>query len=223
MVRSGVWKTFLHGSFQMVSHYSYLKHLGDSAPSERQVSPEKLYRAALLKNRFADTILKAREKTLSQVGYILGGYCLTYPLSVCLFCEHFQLSLWSNTITSGWQGGPWEIAKGEGGTWTAATERLLFLLLYYSLWCLLNFCICYEWMRNHRWQRFLPFFYPEKARLQAEAKAAEEARRQAEEEAAAEARRKRELEREAARQALLKVTGKQTMCMDLPMYYLSVF
>ncbi|XP_041007235.1 transcription factor GTE8-like [Juglans microcarpa x Juglans regia] len=39
---------------------------GDSAPTERQVSPEKLYRAALLKNRFADTILKAREKTLTQ-------------------------------------------------------------------------------------------------------------------------------------------------------------
>uniref|UniRef100_A0A5B7BNY6 Putative Bromodomain-containing protein isoform 4 n=1 Tax=Davidia involucrata TaxID=16924 RepID=A0A5B7BNY6_DAVIN len=39
---------------------------GDSGPMERQVSPEKLYRAALLKNRFADTILKAREKTLNQ-------------------------------------------------------------------------------------------------------------------------------------------------------------
>lgn len=45
----------------------------------------------------------------------------------------------------------------------------------------------------------------EKARLQAEAKAAEEARKQAEAEAAAEAKRKRELEREAARQALQKV------------------
>ncbi|KAI3670113.1 hypothetical protein L6452_41756 [Arctium lappa] len=39
---------------------------GDSAPNERQVSPDKLYRAAVLKNRFADTILKAREKTLNQ-------------------------------------------------------------------------------------------------------------------------------------------------------------
>jgi len=45
----------------------------------------------------------------------------------------------------------------------------------------------------------------EKARLQAEAKAAEEFRRKAEAEAAAEAKRKRELDREAARQALLKV------------------
>ncbi|KAM6565504.1 hypothetical protein CsatA_024632 [Cannabis sativa] len=38
----------------------------DSAPSGRQVSPEKQYRAALLKNRFADTILRAREKTLNE-------------------------------------------------------------------------------------------------------------------------------------------------------------
>ncbi|XP_039016712.1 transcription factor GTE9-like isoform X2 [Hibiscus syriacus] len=41
---------------------------GESAPAERQVSPEKLYRAAILKNRFADTILKAREKTLTAQG-----------------------------------------------------------------------------------------------------------------------------------------------------------
>ena len=50
----------------------------------------------------------------------------------------------------------------------------------------------------------------EKARLQAEAKAAEEAQRLAEAEAAAqaaaEAKRKRELEREAARQALLQAS-----------------
>lgn len=41
--------------------------------------------------------------------------------------------------------------------------------------------------------------------MQAEAKAAEDARRKAEAEAAAEAKKKRELDREAARQALLKV------------------
>lgn len=46
----------------------------------------------------------------------------------------------------------------------------------------------------------------EKARLQAEARAAEEARKKAEAEAAAEARRQRELEREAARQALQLVS-----------------
>lgn len=39
---------------------------GDSAPPERPVSPDKLYRVALLKDRFADTILKAQEKTLKQ-------------------------------------------------------------------------------------------------------------------------------------------------------------
>ncbi|OMO93561.1 hypothetical protein COLO4_16829 [Corchorus olitorius] len=38
----------------------------ESAPAERHVSPEKLYRAALLRNRFADTILKAREKALEK-------------------------------------------------------------------------------------------------------------------------------------------------------------
>lgn len=48
----------------------------------------------------------------------------------------------------------------------------------------------------------------EKARLQAEAKAAEEARKKAESEAAAEAKRKREVEREAARLALQKVKLK---------------
>ncbi|CAH9135558.1 unnamed protein product [Cuscuta epithymum] len=39
---------------------------GEMRQNDRPASPEKLYRAALLKNRFADTILKAREKTLSQ-------------------------------------------------------------------------------------------------------------------------------------------------------------
>ncbi|PWA50207.1 bromodomain, NET domain protein [Artemisia annua] len=40
---------------------------GESAPPERQVSPDKLYRAALLRSRFADTILKAQEKTNGKV------------------------------------------------------------------------------------------------------------------------------------------------------------
>lgn len=106
---------------------------GDSAPSERQVSPQKLYRAALLKNRFADTILKAREKTLSQ-------------------------------------GEKWDPEKLRREKEELELERR-----------------------------------KEKARLQAEAKAAEDARRRVEAEAAAEARRKRELEREAARQALLQM------------------
>ncbi|KAJ4786594.1 Transcription factor GTE8 [Rhynchospora pubera] len=39
---------------------------GDNGSADRPVSPGKQYRAALLRGRFADTILKAREKTLDQ-------------------------------------------------------------------------------------------------------------------------------------------------------------
>ncbi|CAK8541145.1 unnamed protein product [Lathyrus sativus] len=106
---------------------------GECGPTERHVSPDKLYRAALLKSRFADTILKAREKTLTQ----------------------------------GVKGDPEKLRRDK--------EKL-------------------EMERRK-----------EKARLQAEAKAAEEARKRAEEAAAADAKRKRELEREAARQALLQM------------------
>ncbi|XP_011652591.1 transcription factor GTE10 isoform X4 [Cucumis sativus] len=106
---------------------------GESAPSKRQVSPDRLYRAALLRNRFADTILKAREKALE---------------------------------------------KGD----KRDPEKVRM-----------------EREELERQQR------EEKARLQAEAKAAEDARRKAEAEAAAEAKKKRELDREAARQALLKM------------------
>ncbi|XP_045797136.1 transcription factor GTE8-like isoform X2 [Trifolium pratense] len=106
---------------------------GDSGPTERQVSPDKLYRVAILKKRFLDTILKAREKTLTQG------------------------------------------EKGDPETLRLEREKLEIE------------------------QR------KEKARLQAEAKAAEDARKQAEEEAAAEVRRKIELEREAARHALTQM------------------
>ncbi|KAL8056549.1 hypothetical protein ABFX02_04G126300 [Erythranthe guttata] len=106
---------------------------GESAPSERQVSPEKQYRAALLRSRFADIIIKAQE----------------------------------NTIEKGEKPDPEKLKL----------ER--------------------EEIERRRRE--------EKARLQAEAKAAEEARKKAEAEAAAEAKRKRELEREAARQALQKM------------------
>lgn len=41
--------------------------LGENAHPERQVSPEKLYRAALLRGRFADIIIKAQENTLEKV------------------------------------------------------------------------------------------------------------------------------------------------------------
>ncbi|GAB2269711.1 hypothetical protein Dimus_004633 [Dionaea muscipula] len=106
---------------------------GESALSGRQVSPDKLYRAALLRNRFADTILKAQEKTLD---------------------------------------------KGE----KRDPEKLRIERE--------------ELERRHR---------EERARLQAEARAAEEARRKAEALATAEAKKKRELEREAARVALQKM------------------
>ncbi|KAK9069877.1 hypothetical protein SSX86_010273 [Deinandra increscens subsp. villosa] len=106
---------------------------GEGAPNERQVSPNKLYRAALLRSRFADTILKAQEKTVGKV-------------------EKQDL------------------------------ERLR---------------LDKEEVEKRRKE--------EKARLQAEARAAEEAKQKAELEAAAEAKRKRELEREAAREALQKM------------------
>lgn len=121
-------KTHMKGSLSDDCHQE-----GENAPTERQISPEKLYRAALLKSRFADTILKAREKTLDKVD------------------------------------------KGDPEKLRREREEL------------------------ERLQR------EERARLQAEAKAAEEARKQAEALAAAEAKRKLEQEREAARQALLKM------------------
>ncbi|KAF8021535.1 hypothetical protein BT93_G1856 [Corymbia citriodora subsp. variegata] len=105
----------------------------ENTPPERQVSPEKLYRAALLRNRFAETIFKAREKALEKV------------------------------------------EKRD-------PEKLR--------------------MEREELERRAK---EEKARIQAEAKAAEEAKRIAEAEAAAEAKRQRELERELARQALQKM------------------
>ncbi|KAG9158958.1 hypothetical protein Leryth_013331 [Lithospermum erythrorhizon] len=105
----------------------------DSSPTESQLSPEKLYRAAILKDRFLDTILKAQEKTRLQDDKIDP-----------------------------------------------------------------------EKMHREREQREM-LKRKEKARLQAEAKAAEDARKRVEAKAATEAKRMRELEREAARQALLKM------------------
>lgn len=57
----------------MISHPSCCNVIEEIAPPERHVSPEKLYRAALLRNRFADTILKAQEKTLEKVADIASG------------------------------------------------------------------------------------------------------------------------------------------------------
>ncbi|KAL3685919.1 hypothetical protein R1sor_003941 [Riccia sorocarpa] len=97
--------------------------------TERQLSPEKLLRAALLRGRFADTILKAQEKTLTQN-------------------KNEKLD-------------PEKVKRDR------------------------------EELEKRQKE--------EKARLHAEAKAAEAARRKAEIEAAHEAKRKREAEREAAR------------------------
>ncbi|GAA0138973.1 DNA-binding transcription factor [Lithospermum erythrorhizon] len=102
---------------------------GGDIPPERQVSPGKNYRAALLRERFADTILKALEKD-----------------------EKMDLD-------------------------RLKLERE-------------------EFERKKK---------EDKARLLAEARAAEVAQREVEAEAEAEAKRKRELEREAARQALQKM------------------
>ncbi|XP_057766919.1 transcription factor GTE8-like isoform X1 [Salvia miltiorrhiza] len=54
-----------HGSVKPSSSDSD-GQVDEGAQDDRQVSPDKLYRAAILKNRFLDTILKAREKTLTQ-------------------------------------------------------------------------------------------------------------------------------------------------------------
>ncbi|XP_022862765.1 transcription factor GTE9-like [Olea europaea var. sylvestris] len=108
-------------------------HEGESALPDRQVSPQKLYRAALLRSRFADIIIKAQESSL-------------------------------------------ENGKNQDPEKLKLNRE--------------------ELERRRR---------GEKARLQAEAKAAEDARKMAEAEAATEAKRKRELEREAARQALQKM------------------
>ena len=54
-----------------LSHESCWYVLAESAPQERQVSPEKQYRAALLRSRFADTIIKAQEKALEKVRFFI--------------------------------------------------------------------------------------------------------------------------------------------------------
>ncbi|KAI3452535.1 hypothetical protein Pfo_009199 [Paulownia fortunei] len=136
---------------------------GESGQTERQVSPDKQYRAALLKNRFADTILKAREKTLSQVGYIWLHLKSFASINLHSVCHMIVLS--------------YTCQDDKADPDKLRRER--------------------EELEMHKKR--------EKARLQAEARAAEDARRRAEAEAAAEAKRRRELEREAAREALLKM------------------
>ncbi|KAG5617909.1 hypothetical protein H5410_017733 [Solanum commersonii] len=138
----------------IISLIMYCNLLEESAEPERQVSPEKLYRAALLRGRFADIILKAQEKSIEKVSQTLAGVA-------CVKLDFLDPFI---------QG---EVRDPE----KLKLERE-------------------EFERRRR---------EEKARLQAEAKAAEEACKRAEAETAAEAKRKRELEREAARQALQKM------------------
>lgn len=61
------------GNSCLLSYHQFTCHvlaiLEETAPLERQDSPGKRQRAALLKNRFADTIMKAREKTLTKVEF----------------------------------------------------------------------------------------------------------------------------------------------------------
>ncbi|KAJ7945737.1 Transcription factor like [Quillaja saponaria] len=64
--RDGIGQVEQNSEFMPNANEAVGHQEGESAPSERQVSPEKLYRAALLRNRFADTILKAREKALEK-------------------------------------------------------------------------------------------------------------------------------------------------------------
>ena len=54
--------------FEYIPVNSFINIAGNYAASEKPVSPERLFRAALLKNRFVDTILRAKEKTMAQVG-----------------------------------------------------------------------------------------------------------------------------------------------------------
>ncbi|CAA3002941.1 transcription factor GTE10-like isoform X2 [Olea europaea subsp. europaea] len=59
-----------HAEQQSLSNFVSVEPIGpeegESTPPERQVSPEKLYRAALLRSRFADIIIKAQENTLEK-------------------------------------------------------------------------------------------------------------------------------------------------------------
>jgi hypothetical protein len=54
--------------------------VAEGTPPERQVSPNKLLRAALLRGRFADTILKAQEKTLLVDKVELSKLCVSVEL-----------------------------------------------------------------------------------------------------------------------------------------------
>lgn len=129
------WRNLSAVNFGAWSHHSSCCNLlGENAPSKKQVSPDKLYRAALLRSRFADTILKAQEKTLEKVCYgceiafvdfdvlhpncnlwIKRLWCFSYihcnlSCMFCLFCSKFCLKIgWLNWSWS--QGDKWDPEK----------------------------------------------------------------------------------------------------------------
>lgn len=92
-------ENFSARNFGVPSYKSCCNIVGESAPTERQVSPDKLYRAALLRNRFADTILKAREKALEKVGFHFPRwvhFSLMYASKILFVL--FSFEMWSVLI-----------------------------------------------------------------------------------------------------------------------------
>jgi hypothetical protein len=65
--------------------------VAEGTPPERQVSPNKLLRAALLRGRFADTILKAQEKTLLVDKVGLSKLCVSVELRWSEKCRSYRV------------------------------------------------------------------------------------------------------------------------------------
>ncbi len=80
--------------------------VAEGTPPERQVSPNKLLRAALLRGRFADTILKAQEKTLQVDKVGLSELCVSVECGglrnvclmvfLCMMCNSFSFFVMGN-------------------------------------------------------------------------------------------------------------------------------
>ena len=121
-----LWKTFFYSYIQYLETHFLINVAGECGPTERKVSPDKLYRAALLKNRFADTILKAREKTLTKVKDTYLSYMaptLLIIIVLILVWNWYVILLNLIWLRSGWEGWSWEIAPAEGKARDRATER----------------------------------------------------------------------------------------------------
>lgn len=96
--------------------------LGDSGLPDRQASPEKLYRAALLRSRFADIIIKAQEKSIEKV------WNLHILVKMCSSLHSVPALLWFVTILkfSGRKTRSWETKAWERGAWKAKKRRSVF-------------------------------------------------------------------------------------------------